>query len=304
MIESGVTSRGDVEILIIDNCSGDETLESLRSIAETNRNVRILSNPVNIGFERSFVRIIHEVKGRYFLITSDEDVVDARPLDSLLEVLRPERYCVVSSYYTTGTTFSHGNHSRGNDRRSGVYSPSQFLEVANYISGVSFLTSASLAAASSLEPLLEGPASLYIQNFLVAILMLRSPAFSWSTQVCFPLAQLPTSIPKYWGLQARWDQAMEYIGFFEELEGKYPATARSSILVMKQAVVDSIAVNFCWAVYSDGSSSTESARFDEILRTSMANLVLKQYTARELAVITTRRILLALGRRLGSSWRS
>jgi hypothetical protein len=299
MTDSGIANRGDVEVLIIDNNSSDDTLDSLRSVAQKNRNVRILSNPVNIGFGGSFLRLIREAKGRYFLITSDEDVVDALPLDDLLKLLGPEKYSVVSSFYTTGSTFAQGNHFRGNDRRSRVICPAQFLDVANYISGVSFLTSASRAAAASLEPILAGPANLYVQNFLVAILMLRAPAFSWSTQVCFPLAQLPTSIPTYWGLQARWDQAREYVKFFDELERSYPPAARPSIRAMRQSVINNTAFQFCRAVGSDGRCPSEATRFEEMLRASMTNLVLSQCPVRILAWSALRRPVLALARCLG-----
>jgi glycosyltransferase involved in cell wall biosynthesis len=291
MLAGGLSARHDVEILFIDNHSTDDTFESLKSAAGLAPNVRILSNSRNLGFGGNFLRIIEESRGLYVLLTSDEDLVDGRVLDELVEILRPQTYTAVSSYYSRGGT---ADYPRGNPDRTEVVDPSRYKNVANYVSGVCFQTSASRNALPVLEPFAAGPAGMYIQNFLVAMLMLEGPVLSWKTQVCYPHADLPSLIPPYNGLQQRWDQTKEYLAFLDELEATR-SESRQSIALLRQGTMDDAVAMFCHAISLDGHN------FRTAFECSIVNHALRNAPTKAIASEVISRVLKKIKLRLFSS---
>jgi len=287
LIESGVADRKDIEVLFIDNASPDGTFETLSRVAGGRPNVRVLSNPTNIGFGGNFLRLIRESRGAYVLVTSDEDLIDGRSLDDLLKILRPRTYAVVTSHYSTGET---DPSPRGTPLHTAIVEPSRFETVANYISGVSFLASASKNALPILEPHTAGPAGIYIQNLLVAVLMLDGEVLSWKTRVCFPHAFRETTIPKYDGLQHRWDQTKELLSFLDDLATKFPAS-KDRVTALRKGVRDGLAHRLRHAVNIDG------AEYARVYDRSVIDYGIGHTSTRELAAILMRRIIDKLTRR-------
>ncbi|MCY3014420.1 MAG: glycosyltransferase family 2 protein [Planctomycetota bacterium] len=273
IIANGLSHRDDIEILFIDNHSTDDTVASLKRTAGAGKNIRVLSNSRNLGFSGNFLRIIEESRGQYVLVTSDEDLVDSNVLDDLLEILRPQTYTAVTSYFSRGGT---SDYPRGNPVRTEIVDPSQYRFVANYISGVCFRTSASRNALPILDRYQAGPAGVYIQNLLVAVLMLDGPVLSWKTQVCHPHAELPTLVPPYGYLQHRWDQTKEYLAFLDELDATR-SESRQIIASLRRGTIDDVVGSFSQAL------SLEGVNYQKAFEASVVNHALRHVSTKTLA---------------------
>jgi len=287
IIANGLAYRDDIEILFIDNHSTDDTVASLERTAGAGGNIRVLSNSRNLGFGGNLLRVIEESRGQYVLVTSDEDLVDGCVLDDLLEILRPQTYTAVTSYYSRGGT---ADYPRGNPVRTEVVDPSRYKSVANYISGVCFLTSASRNALPILEPYVTGPAGMYIQNLLVAVLMLEGPVLSWKTQVCYPHAELPTLIPPYNSLQQRWDQTKEYLSCLDKLNANRSESGQV-IASLRRGTMDDVVAMFCHAISLDGHNyrtAFESSVVNHALRNAPTKIIASEVISRVVKKIKLR----------------
>jgi glycosyltransferase involved in cell wall biosynthesis len=76
------------EILIIDDCSTDETLKRARSFEE--EGVRVLSNSRNLGLCGNWNRCIEESRGDYLLILHSDDWLAEDAIETLIYVARHE----------------------------------------------------------------------------------------------------------------------------------------------------------------------------------------------------------------------
>jgi GT2 family glycosyltransferase len=68
----------DFELLIIDDCSSDKTLEIAQSFSD--RRIRIFRNETNLGYQRNFDRCVAEASGEYLKILCHDDVLLAGTL--------------------------------------------------------------------------------------------------------------------------------------------------------------------------------------------------------------------------------
>lgn len=64
--------REEDEVVIVDDCSSDGTLQYLKTILD--RRLRILANDVNIGHVRTFERTLREARNDIVLLTDQDDV--------------------------------------------------------------------------------------------------------------------------------------------------------------------------------------------------------------------------------------
>jgi glycosyltransferase involved in cell wall biosynthesis len=67
-------SYGDLELIISDNASTDETFEICERLARADSRVRLLRNPRNIGANRNYLAVLHAARGSYFKWASSNDI--------------------------------------------------------------------------------------------------------------------------------------------------------------------------------------------------------------------------------------
>ncbi len=65
-----------LEVLVVDNCSTDETWTIVQDITATDRRVRVSRNPENIGMARNFNACIESAAGSYVMILCADDVLE------------------------------------------------------------------------------------------------------------------------------------------------------------------------------------------------------------------------------------
>jgi hypothetical protein len=102
-------SYSNIEVLVSDNASTDETLVSLRSIIDPR--LRILTSPRNIGANANYAKCIREAKGSFLLIVPDDDRISGTFLEKCVRLLNeePGLRAVVAAY---GVFFTDENRHR------------------------------------------------------------------------------------------------------------------------------------------------------------------------------------------------
>src|SRR5262245_49498567 len=77
---------GDVELVISDNASTDETEAVCRDLVRADARVRYQRHPENIGLLNNFISTINTARGTYFRWISDGDRIEPSYVDACLEV--------------------------------------------------------------------------------------------------------------------------------------------------------------------------------------------------------------------------
>jgi glycosyltransferase involved in cell wall biosynthesis len=80
----------DLELVICDNASDDETVETLQDYARQDSRVIVAVNPVNIGLHENFNRVLELSRGTLFRWISADDWLEPSALSAGVEAL--ERY--------------------------------------------------------------------------------------------------------------------------------------------------------------------------------------------------------------------
>lgn len=73
------------EIILVNDCSKDRTLEIMRSLAAADPRIRVLDNPVNLGFGGSYKRGMATATAEYVMMLPGDD---GFPTPSIAEIIR------------------------------------------------------------------------------------------------------------------------------------------------------------------------------------------------------------------------
>jgi glycosyltransferase involved in cell wall biosynthesis len=77
----------NLEIIISDNCSTDDTQETCTALAAANASIRYIRQPVNIGVMRNFQFVLRQASGNLFMWMSDDDTLEPGILRKYVEFL-------------------------------------------------------------------------------------------------------------------------------------------------------------------------------------------------------------------------
>ena len=86
----------DLEILVVDNASSDDTGNVVRGIAAGNARVRYVRHPANIGMARNFSACISLAKGEFVQILCADDALEPGCTDALVDALTKHPECVLA----------------------------------------------------------------------------------------------------------------------------------------------------------------------------------------------------------------
>lgn len=75
----------DYEMVLVDDCSRDATLQRMHELANADPRIRVLHNPVNLGLGGSYKRGIAVAQGHYVVMIPGDD---GFPAASITEILR------------------------------------------------------------------------------------------------------------------------------------------------------------------------------------------------------------------------
>lgn len=126
LLEQTVT---DLELLIADNASTDETARLCADLARQDPRVRIIRHPVNIGAPRNWNSLVHAARGRYFKWASVNDSCAPTLLERCIAALEADPGAVLS-YGRTQLTDGDGRPTEiyAGDIDVRMCSPSQRFE--------------------------------------------------------------------------------------------------------------------------------------------------------------------------------
>lgn len=95
-VVEAVGDRNDIEIIVSDNCSTDNTQAVLEAYKGC-RNVQLYRNENNVGFNGNITLVIDKyAKGKYCWIIGDDDIIDSDAIEKLYPILRMNGYPFVS----------------------------------------------------------------------------------------------------------------------------------------------------------------------------------------------------------------
>ena len=97
----------NIEILVSDNCSNDETHEMMKEYCKTH-NVRYYRNNENLGMDRNFLQCLKNAKGEYIHLLSDDDILLPGAVDKILKLIEYEKpdYINLNSFTYSTDTFN------------------------------------------------------------------------------------------------------------------------------------------------------------------------------------------------------
>lgn len=96
-LDSIVFSQSEnVEILVVDNCSTDDTCQIVLRLVESHPGiVRLIKNEQNIGLDQNIDKVIENSQGQYVKLLGDDDFVSSDFVKSILEVIKKQSFDVL-----------------------------------------------------------------------------------------------------------------------------------------------------------------------------------------------------------------
>jgi glycosyltransferase involved in cell wall biosynthesis len=86
----------NLDILVSDNHSSDQTEAEVQSLARQDRRLRYRRNSVRVPITTHFNQCLAEAKGEFFVVLSDDDRINPKFVRSLAETLRENRRATVA----------------------------------------------------------------------------------------------------------------------------------------------------------------------------------------------------------------
>jgi glycosyltransferase involved in cell wall biosynthesis len=98
-IESVLTQQFlDFELLVVDDCSSDQTADVVKAFCARDRRVRFLANPSNIGMVENWNRCLEQSRGEYIkFLFGDDKLSDPRALGKMISLLRDHPTAVLAA---------------------------------------------------------------------------------------------------------------------------------------------------------------------------------------------------------------
>lgn len=87
-IESALSQTyKNIEIIIVDNCSTDDTWQVLENYANSDKRIKIFKNSTNIGPVRNWIRCLEECSGEYSNFLYSDDIIHEKFIEITLGIL-------------------------------------------------------------------------------------------------------------------------------------------------------------------------------------------------------------------------
>jgi glycosyltransferase involved in cell wall biosynthesis len=126
-------SLNDVEIVLSDNASTDDTLAIAERLAASDQRLRVLRQRENLGAAGNFMQVLEHARGTYFMFLGHDDWLDPPYLERCLSQFKgPERVSLAA-----GMALYHRNGSvRREHRPTNLTSRVPALRVLDYLAKV------------------------------------------------------------------------------------------------------------------------------------------------------------------------
>jgi glycosyltransferase involved in cell wall biosynthesis len=104
-----LAGHSEVELIISDNASPDDTSQVVQKFIDTGLSVRYHRHPENIGSDANFISCFHMAAGKYFWLCGDDDIITPGTLDQVLGHIAGQEYDLI---YATSYGFQHDWQSK------------------------------------------------------------------------------------------------------------------------------------------------------------------------------------------------
>lgn len=94
-LQQGITAEMNIEVLISDNCSPDETPDVVNVAMDNGLECTYIRNDSNIGPDGNFLQCFHKAKGKYIWLCGDDDYLIPENLKQLYDTLKSGEYGLV-----------------------------------------------------------------------------------------------------------------------------------------------------------------------------------------------------------------
>jgi glycosyltransferase involved in cell wall biosynthesis len=135
LIKTILSYQGDdIEVVVLDNCSTDQTVEQLKQIKDDR--FRLFHNESNIGFLRNLLTVPTLAVARYAVLCLDKDFVDVTKVGELVDILRNETDVAVGYCNLISEWAHHASSQQKEEPRFTVYQKGEHAVFnAGYLSG-------------------------------------------------------------------------------------------------------------------------------------------------------------------------
>ena len=141
----------NLEILCINDCSTDSTLQKLEQLKSADNRMRIINNEKNLGLARTRNRGIHETKGDYLYFLDSDDILPQNTIEKMLSYAQEENIDIVVGRLQA---FTEEENKRFNRRAASMTNAlSRFNKEVfqvSYENGIKFLSDIPCIACSKL----------------------------------------------------------------------------------------------------------------------------------------------------------
>lgn len=74
----------NIEIIIVDDCSTDNTYTIVLSAAESDPRIKCFQNPVNFGYNKNFIKAFQWARGNYIAIADQDDIWELNKIEYMM----------------------------------------------------------------------------------------------------------------------------------------------------------------------------------------------------------------------------
>ncbi|MEM8898718.1 MAG: glycosyltransferase family A protein [Bacteroidota bacterium] len=122
----------NLEILISDNCSPDNTEEVCRALAEKYPQIRYVRQENNLGAIPNFNYVLHHAKGKYFMWLSDDDWLQENIVSTYVDFLENNQdYALVSGkiLYWEGEEITYCEEALSFEEEKGIERAAKYYAI-------------------------------------------------------------------------------------------------------------------------------------------------------------------------------
>jgi glycosyltransferase involved in cell wall biosynthesis len=213
-------------VLLVDDGDNPETLAVARKYMDR-PGFTYLKNETNLGYARSFLRLIEECPSEYLLVTGDDDLVETRSLKIIEAALKDKQLDFVCPIYLLGGKIYRGV---SDDR---TITPAEYILCSAHAPGLIYRAEAFRPLFPMLHKRLDerkSDAICYPQVLCaIAALLQRRPAIFLGVASAFDNESLPSDLTdsdggRYWDYESR----LQQFAAFDEFIAKFPTEHEST----------------------------------------------------------------------------